>query len=191
MRLKAIVCTAVVLTIILLTSLTTVVINNRLSAKPVVNNIYTECSCVTDTAQSSDIDSNDTVSSEATTRSTTTSRAQESKPDTTTLATVTTRPKTTKTTKTTTGKTTTSIAPEQSETSTEPVPQEPQEMREVNINTASADEISEFLLIDIELAEKIVGLREQIGYYSSVDELFYIDGMGEGIIGRVAGYVIV
>ena len=185
MRTKTVVCTVVVLTIILLTSLTTVLINNRLYGKTIVNNIYTECSCVTDTIQSSDIDSDDTVSSEVTTQSTTTSRMQESKPAATTSATVTTRPKTTKTT---TSKTTTSIAPEQSETSTEPVPQE---MRPVNINTASADEISECLLIDIELAEGIVSLREQIGYYSSVDELFLVDGLGEKTISRVAGYVIV
>ena len=77
---------------------------------------------------------------------------------------------------------------EQSETPTEPAPQE---MREVNINTASADEISECLLIDIELAEGIVSLREQIGYYSSVDELFLVDGLGKKTISRVAGYVIV
>lgn len=185
MRLKATVCTAVVFTVILLTSLTTVVINNRLYDKTIVNNIYNQCSCATDTTQSSDIDSDDTVSSEVTTQSTTTSRPQESKPAATTSATVTTRPKTTTTT---TGKTTTNTAPEQSETSTEPVPQE---MREVNINTASADEISECLLIDIELADEIVSLREQIGYYSSVDELFLVDGLGEKTISRVAGYVIV
>ena len=184
MRLKAIVCTAVVFTVILLTSLTTVVINNRLYDKTIVNNIYNQCSCATDTAQSSDIDSNDTASSEVTTQSTTASRPQESKPATTTSATITTKPKTTTTT---TGNTTTNIAPDKGETPTEPVPQE---MREVNINTASADEISECLLIDIELADEIVSLREQIGYYSSVDELFLIDGMREGIIGRIAEYVL-
>lgn len=182
MRAKTVICAIVTFAIILLTSLMTVVINNKLSTNHVVNNIYNECNCAADTVQSSDVDSSP-VSSEVTTQSTTTSRPQESKPTTTTSATVTTRPKTATTT---TSKTTTSIAPEQSETPTEPAPQE---MREVNINTASADEISECLLIDIELADEIVSLREQIGYYSSVDELFYIDGLGEDTIRRIAGYV--
>lgn len=183
MRLKVIVCTAVVLTVILLTSLTTVIINNRLYDKTIVNNIYNQCSCATDTAQSSDIDSNDTASSEVTTQSTTASRPQESKPATTTSATITTRPNTTTTTNNATMR-------EEDDIPIDTQPQEPQEMRPVNINTASADEISECLLIDIELADEIVSLREQIGYFSSVDELFYIDGMDNGTISRISEYVV-
>lgn len=186
MRLKAIVCTAVVFTVILLTSLTTVIINNRLYDKTIVNNIYTECSCATDTAQSSDIDSDDTVSSEVTTQSTTTSRPQESKPAATTSVTVTTRPNTT----TATDQTTIRTEREEDNTSSDTQPQESQEMKSVNINTASADEISECLLIDIELADEIVSLREQIGYFSSVDELFLIDGLDNGTISRISEYVV-
>ena len=40
-------------------------------------------------------------------------------------------------------------------------------MRPVNINTASAEEISKCLLIDAELAEKIVELRAEIHYFSN------------------------
>ena len=184
MRLKAIVCTAVVFTVILLTSLTTVIINNRLYDKTIVNNIYNQCSCATDTTQSSDIDSNDTASSEVTTQSTTTSRPQESKPATTTSATITTRPKITTTT------TNNATMREEDDIPIDTQSQEPQEMRPVNINTASADEISECLLIDIELADEIVSLREQIRYYSSVDELFLIDGLESGTISRIAGCVV-
>ncbi len=186
MRLKAIVCTAVVFTVILLTSLTTVIINNRLYDKTIVNNIYNQCSCATDTTQSSDIDSNDTVSSEVTTQSMTASIPQESKPAATAPLTETTRPNTT----TATDQTTIRTEREVENISSDTQPQESQEMREVNINTASADEISECLLIDIELADEIVSLREQIGYFSSVDELFLIDGLESGTISRIAGCVV-
>lgn len=65
------------------------------------------------------------------------------------------------------------------------------EMREVNINSASADEISSALLIDIELAESIVGIREQIIAYSSVTELFLVRGMNDDTYARINGYVLI
>lgn len=62
-------------------------------------------------------------------------------------------------------------------------------MSEVNINSATAEEIAKNLLIDSELAEKIVLLRGQIGYFSSVQELYLCDGFNDKIYQKVKNYV--
>lgn len=61
---------------------------------------------------------------------------------------------------------------------------------QVNINTANAQEISANLLIDMELAEKIVALRNEITYFSNPLELLYIDGMSESLYNEIAPYVL-
>lgn len=63
--------------------------------------------------------------------------------------------------------------------------------RKVNINTASAFEISDCLLIDEELAEKIIKLRDQIQYFSNSLELLYIDGLSEKIYSELKDYIII
>lgn len=65
---------------------------------------------------------------------------------------------------------TTEVTPPQ--TTPEPV------RRTVNINKASAEEISECLLIDIPTAEAIVYFRENSGGYKSAYELILIDDLG-------------
>lgn len=55
-------------------------------------------------------------------------------------------------------------------------------MRLVNINTASAEELAECLLIAPELAEAIVELRENIGQYVNDLELLYVDGFSEEML---------
>lgn len=62
-------------------------------------------------------------------------------------------------------------------------------MREVNINSATADEIAESLLIDRKIAEEIVALRERIQYFSSVQELYLCDGFNDKIYQKVKNYV--
>lgn len=59
----------------------------------------------------------------------------------------------------------------------------------VNINTADADEISQKLLIDIELAENIVALREQIHEFSDPLELLYADGMTQKLLSELKDYI--
>ena len=55
-------------------------------------------------------------------------------------------------------------------------------MRTVNINTASAEELSESLLIETELAEAIVELRTNIKYFVNDLELLYVDGFTEKML---------
>lgn len=63
--------------------------------------------------------------------------------------------------------------------------------REVNINTASAIEITDCLLIDEDLAEKIIKLRNQIQYFSNSLELLYIDGLSEKMYSELKDYIII
>ena len=67
----------------------------------------------------------------------------------------------------------------------EPEPQ----MRRVNINTASAEEIAECLLIDIEQANRIVELRELISYFSAPEELILNDTMSKKEIVERLDYI--
>lgn len=61
----------------------------------------------------------------------------------------------------------------------------------VNINTADASEIASALLISYELAQEIVGLREQIGYFSSIDELELLDSFSKLDVAVICEYVII
>lgn len=74
---------------------------------------------------------------------------------------------TTSTSKVTSRTTTTTAAPQ---------------MKKVNINTASAQELSDGLLIDIELAEDIVELRTNIQYFVNDLELLYVDGFSKQML---------
>ena len=74
---------------------------------------------------------------------------------------------TTSTSKATSRTTTTTAAPQ---------------MKKVNINTASAQELSDGLLIDIELAEDIVELRTNIQYFVNDLELLYVDGFSKQML---------
>lgn len=109
------------------------------------------------------------VSEDMTVTSTSTSKT--SAITTTFVKTTTSAPKTTtsKTTTFTTAVTTKATSPQ---TTPEPV------RRAVNINKASAEEISECLLIDIPTAEAIVYFRENSGGYKSAYELILIDDLG-------------
>ena len=62
--------------------------------------------------------------------------------------------------------------------------------KKVNINTASAKEISDSLLIEMTLARQIVQLRNQIQYFSSIDELFYIDDFPKEIYDTRKSYIV-
>lgn len=66
---------------------------------------------------------------------------------------------------------------------------EEQLIREVNINSANTEELSQALLIDISLAEEIVCLRERISYFSSTQELYLCSGMTDEIYTRIKQYL--
>ena len=77
-----------------------------------------------------------------------------------------------------------------SETQTEQTTQEPEpQLRTVNINSADAQEISDCLLIDIELAEKIIELRNQISYFSDFRELLLVDGISQEMLLELRDYI--
>ncbi len=78
---------------------------------------------------------------------------------------------------------------EESSETEEPKPEPEPEMQKVNINTASAEEIAECLLIDIEQAQKIVQLREKIHYFSAPEELLLNDTMSKAMIVERLDYI--
>lgn len=88
-----------------------------------------------------------------------------------------------------TAKTTVSTEPDEPEIPPETVVEE-RVMREVNVNEASAEEIADALLIEPELAEEIVALRERIHKISTVQELYgFCEGMTAEIYRRIKDYV--
>ncbi len=59
----------------------------------------------------------------------------------------------------------------------------------VNINTATAQELADFLPgIGIVKAESIVAYREAIGGFKSVDELIEVQGIGESTLEKIRAY---
>lgn len=90
------------------------------------------------------------------------------------------KPETTASTKTTTVSQITSVTkPKTSETT---VCTTAKSMKSVNINTATAEELADCLLIDLELAEAIVELRTNIQYFVNDLELLYVDGFSEKML---------
>lgn len=88
-----------------------------------------------------------------------------------------------------TAKTTVSTEPDEPDIPPETVIEE-RVMREVNVNEASAEEIADALLIEPELAEEIVALRERIHKISTVQELYgFCEGMTAEIYRRIKDYV--
>lgn len=77
------------------------------------------------------------------------------------------------------------------ETTTETSTTAEKVMKPVNINTASAEEMAECLLIDLELAEKIVELRGKINQFSNFLELLYVDGFSQKMLAERQEYILV
>ena len=90
---------------------------------------------------------------------------------------------TTTTTTTTTTMTTTTTTTSRMTTTTMP------HMKKVNINTASAKDLSECLLIDIGIAEDIVELRTNIQYFVNDLELLYVDGFSKEMLVERRSYI--
>ena len=65
------------------------------------------------------------------------------------------------------------------------------EYKSVNINEASAKEISDCLLIDMSIAREIIDLRNKISYFSNLNELFYIDNFPKEIYDTRKNYILI
>ncbi len=76
------------------------------------------------------------------------------------------------------------------ETATEPDPSVSERVP-VDINHASADEISVCLLLPIEKAEDIVAVREQIQYFSNVAELYLVGSLTKQDIIDITDYIVI
>lgn len=132
----------------------------------------------------------------AQTEPTVTSAVTTSETETSTTAVMTTQPTTASQTSQTskasqTTQTSRTTAPEtaaSSETASESIP-EPV-MKPVNINSADADELSECLLIDSGLAEKIVELRRNIGQFVNDLELLYVEGFSKQMLVERRPYIL-
>jgi competence protein ComEA len=61
----------------------------------------------------------------------------------------------------------------------------------ININTATAEQLD--LLPDIGpvLAKRIVDYRQQFGLFTSVEDLLYINGIGEKTLAKILQYITV
>ena len=71
----------------------------------------------------------------------------------------------------------TTDSPETSQPTETEIMSEQAERRCVNINSASAEELENALLIDSGLAGEIIALRDKIHYFSQVQELYLCDSM--------------
>lgn len=67
----------------------------------------------------------------------------------------------------------------------------PEVMSKVDINSASKDDLVKALLISENLADEIISLRETIHYYSSVEELYLIDGMDKNTYQRIKDFILI
>ncbi len=61
--------------------------------------------------------------------------------------------------------------------------------RKVNINNSDAEEIADALLIDKDMADDIIELRNKIDYFSDFRELLYINGMTEELLCEIKDYI--
>ena len=67
--------------------------------------------------------------------------------------------------------------------------EEPKRENTININTATAQELSAFLPgIGEVKAENIVAYREAIGGFKSVEELIEVNGIGEATLNNIRSY---
>lgn len=64
-------------------------------------------------------------------------------------------------------------------------------LRSVNVNTASAEEISECLDIDIEISRQIVDLRNEIEGFTATAELLYVDGFTDDMYNKLKEYILI
>lgn len=92
------------------------------------------------------------------------------------------------TTRTTTRRTTTTRAVTTT-TTTQTTTTAQRTRQKVNINTASAEEIADKLLIDIDKANAVVELRELISYFESPNELLLCEGFTEKLVSELWDYI--
>ncbi|WP_028506260.1 helix-hairpin-helix domain-containing protein [Ruminococcus sp. FC2018] len=64
-------------------------------------------------------------------------------------------------------------------------------LKSVNINTASAQEIADSLLITTENAQKIVDMREKIHKYSTKEEILLTDAVTQDYFNQIKDYILV
>ena len=62
---------------------------------------------------------------------------------------------------------------------------------QIDLNTASAEELQRLPGIGPVLAERIVTYRENVGRFRSTEELTEIDGIGQGILHGLEGMICV
>lgn len=71
----------------------------------------------------------------------------------------------------------------------EAVPVEPVEWQ-VNINTATAEELTDLPGVGEVLAERIIAYREEHGAFRAAEELMEVDGIGEGKFADMEEWII-
>ncbi|OCG22292.1 hypothetical protein A9G22_07660 [Gilliamella sp. App2-1] len=84
----------------------------------------------------------------------------------------------------------TSFADSAPATST-PIKQEQKHIVQVNINTATAEELSKMLTgIGSNKAQKIIDYREKFGPFVSIEQLKEVSGIGQATLDKNAGKII-
>lgn len=69
--------------------------------------------------------------------------------------------------------------------------QEPESSGKININTASADELTVLPGIGPKLAQRIVDYRNTIGPFRSVTDLSNVEGIGDHKLEALISYIII
>lgn len=71
-----------------------------------------------------------------------------------------------------------------------PVKNEQKQITQVNINTATAEELSKVLTgIGVRKAQKIIEYREKFGPFVSVEQLKEVSGIGQATLDKNAGKI--
>lgn len=63
------------------------------------------------------------------------------------------------------------------------------DVRMVNVNTATAEELDALPSVTPKIARSIVNYREENGLFSSTDELLNVKGVGKSLYQKIAPYI--
>ena len=65
------------------------------------------------------------------------------------------------------------------------------EVKKINLNTASAEDLQSIKGIGPKIAQRIILHRDDIGKYTTIEQLMQVEGIGEKFFANIKDYVTV